>query len=182
MDGIIDKRMLYSQEAQTELQKLTEKVGNQYFDAWDFGAFVDSVSGANRSPNPVYLGRIPYSHIKSSEDLWMVRMKEMLNVGPNLIEQKVLADVLHGAEHNKAWKDWAKIADMNEPKDQIPTISEDDFIVVEGTQGAKARYAGGKFGSVALDCSEDRGLQLVLPCLQNSLSRLCEKGVKHIFL
>jgi hypothetical protein len=51
---------------------------------------------------------------------------------------------------------------MDEPKDQVPTITEDDFIVIEGTAGAKGRYTGGKFGSVALDCSEDRGLHKII--------------------
>jgi hypothetical protein len=88
----------------------------------------------------------------------MVRLKEMVNVGSGLIQQKVLADVLHGAEHNKAWKDWTRIVPMDDPKDSIPTISEDDFIFAEGNQAAKPRYMGGKFGSVSFDCSEDKGL------------------------
>jgi hypothetical protein len=162
MDSIIDRSLLFSAEAQSELQKFSEKVGNQYFDAWDFGAFVNPVCGANRSPNPIYLGRTSFSQIKSPADLWMVRMKEMVNVNTGLIQQKVLADVLHGAEHNKSWKDWARIVPMDDPRDSLPTITEDDFLVVEGTQGSKPRYMGGKFGSVALDCSEDRGLHKVI--------------------
>ena len=162
MDGIVDKSLLFNPETQSELQKLHEKVGEKYFDAWDFGVCVNPILGVNRSPNPMYLGRMPFSKITSPEQLWMVRMHETVNVGAALIQQKVLADVLHGSEINKAWKDWVKIAEMEEPKDQVPTISEDDFIVIEGTAGAKGRYTGGKFGSVALDCSEDRGLHKII--------------------
>lgn len=160
---IFDRRLLYSSEAQAELQKFSEKLGDQYFEAWDFGALVNPVCGAGRLPNPHYLGRVKYAQVvKTPADLWMVRMKEMVNVGSGLIQQKVLADVLHGAEHNKAWKDWTRVVPMDDPKDSIPTISEDDFIIVEGSQGAKGRYAGGKFGSVSFDCSEDKGLHKVI--------------------
>jgi hypothetical protein len=162
MDGIVDKSLLFNPETQSELQKLHEKVGEKYFDAWDFGAAVSPIVGVNRPPNPRFLGRMPFNKITCPEQLWMVPMRETVNVGAALIQQKVLADVLHGAEHNKAWKDWVKVAEMDEPKDQIPTITEDDFIVVEGTAGAKGRYGGGKFGSVALDCSEDRGLHKIV--------------------
>ena len=162
MDGIVDKSLLFNPETQSELQKLHEKVGDKFFDAWDFGVAVSPIVGPNRPPNPQYLGRMPWSKIECPALLWMVRMREVVSVGAGLIQQKVLADVLHGAEHNKAWKDWVKVAEMDEPKDQIPTISEDDFIVIEGTAGAKGRYTGGKFGSVALDCSEDRGLHKII--------------------
>jgi len=163
MKSILDKTLLYSAEAQSEMQKFSEKLGDHWFDAWDFGALVNPLCGAGRLPNPQYLGRMRYSQaVKSPADLWMVPMKETMNVASGLIQQKVLADVLHGAEHNKAWKDWARVIQMDDPKDSIPTITEDDFIIVEGAQGAKARYTGGKFGSVALDCSEDRGLHKVV--------------------
>jgi hypothetical protein len=162
MDGIVDKTLLFNEESQGELTKLREKVGEKYFDAYDFGVAVSPIVGPARSPNPAYLGRIPWSKIECPAHLWMVKMREVLSVGAALIQQKVLADVLHGAEHNKAWKDWAKIAEMDEPKDQIPTITEEDFIVVEGTMGSKGRYMGGKFGSVALDCSEDKGLHKIV--------------------
>jgi hypothetical protein len=162
-NNILDRSLLYSSEAQSEMQKFSEKLGNEYFDAWDFGALVNPVCGANRQPNPHYLGRMKYSAVvKRPEDLWMVRLANMVNVGSGLIQQKVLADVLHGAEHNKAWKDWTRIVPMDDPKDSIPTISEDDFIVVEGSQGTKGRYTGGKFGSVSFDCSEDKGLHKVV--------------------
>jgi hypothetical protein len=162
MDGIIDKSLLFNPETQSELQKLHEKAGDKFFDAWDFGVCVHRIAGFGHHPNPMYLGRMPFSKIMRPEDLWMVPMRETVNVGAALIQQKVLADVLHGAEANKAWKDWVKVAEMDEPKDQVPTITEDDFIVVEGTAGAKGRYTGGKFGSVALDCSEDRGLHKII--------------------
>jgi hypothetical protein len=163
MKSVLDKTLLYSAEAQSEMQKFSEKLGDQYFEAWDFGALVNPVCPANHLPNPHYLGKMRYSEaIKSPADLWMVRMAETVNVASGLIQQKVLADVLHGAEHNKAWKDWCRVVQMDDPKDSIPTITEDDFIIVEGAQGAKPRYAGGKFGSVALDCSEDRGLHKVI--------------------
>jgi hypothetical protein len=162
MKSVIDKTLLYSAEAQSEMQKFSEKLGDQFFDAWDFGALVSPMCGANRLPNPHYLGRMKFSQVKSPADLWMVPMKETVSVAAGLIQQKVLADVLHGAEHNKAWKDWCRVVQMDDPKDSIPTITEDDFIIVEGAQGAKARYTGGKFGSVALDCSEDRGLHKVV--------------------
>jgi len=162
MDGIVDKSLLYNPETATEMQKLHEKFADKHFDAWDFGAAVNPIVGLNRTPNPQYLGRMSWSKVECPELLWMVRMREVVSVGAALIQQKVLADVLHGAEYNKAWKDWVKVAEMDEPKDQVPTITEDDFIVVEGTAGAKGRYGGGKFGSVALDCSEDRGLHRII--------------------
>jgi len=163
MESVIDRTLLFSSEAQSEMQKFSEKLGEQFFDAWDFGALVSSICGANRLPNPLYLGRLRYSEaVKTPEDLWMVPMKEMMNVGTGLIQQKVLADVLHGAEHNKAWKDWTRVVPMDDPKDSIPTITEDDFLILHGTQGSKARYTGGKFGSVAFDCSEDKGLHKVV--------------------
>lgn len=158
MDGVFDKSMLYNPETINALQKLHETVGDRYFDAWDFGVRVSPILGQPISRNPQYLGRMRFSVIDCPEKLWMVRLSEIVHVSPNLIQQKVLADVLHGAEHNKAWKDWVKIYEMDEPKDSVPTITEDDFIITEGAAGAKARYAGGRFGSVALDCSEDRGL------------------------
>ena len=162
MDGIIDKSLLFNPETQSELQKLHEKAGDKFFDALDFSVCVHRIAGFGHHPNPMYLGRMPFSKITRPEDLWMVPMRETVNVGAALIQQKVLADVLHGAEANKAWKDWVKVAEMDEPKDQIATITEDDFIIVEGTAGAKGRYAGGKFGSVSLDCSEDKGMHKVI--------------------
>lgn len=158
MDGIIDKSLLYNEETLTLLEKLTEKQGERHFDAWDFGSLVTPIAGMNRPPNPQYLGRVPFSEVKCAEKLWMMRMTETVHVDPGLIQQKVLADVLHGAEHNKAWKDWTRVVTMDEPKDTIATISEDDFVIYKGTAGSKKRYGGGKFGSVALDCSEDKGL------------------------
>jgi len=162
MDGVFDKSMLYNPETFNALQKLHESFGDKYFDAWDFGVRVSPILGQPVNRNPQYLGRFKYSVIDCPEKLWMVRLSEIVNVSPSLVQQKVLADVLHGAEHNKAWKDWVKIYEMDEPKDSVPTISEDDFIIVEGAAGAKAREAGGKFGSVALDVSEDRGLHKVV--------------------
>jgi hypothetical protein len=162
MSPIIDKSLLFNPETASLLEKMREKVGDRFFDAWDYGTMVNPVAGANRIPNPQFLGRMPFSKIECPRDLWMVPMREMVNVGAGLIQQKVLADVLHGAEHNKAWKDWVRVAEMDDPKDSIPTISEDDFLILEGTAGAKGRYTGGKFGSVALDCSEDRGLHKVI--------------------
>lgn len=162
MEKIVDKTLLYNPETLQALETMREKVADRYFDAWDFGVAVSSITGVNRPPNPAFLGRMPFSKLTSPDLLWMVRMREVVSVGAGLISQKVLADVLHGAEHNKAWKDWVKVAEMDEPKDQVATISEDDFLILEGTAGAKGRYTGGKFGSVALDCSEDRGLHKVV--------------------
>jgi len=162
MPKIVDKGLLFNPETVKDLETMREKAGDRRFDAWDFGVAVKGIAGAGRRVNPAYLGRMGFDKIISPDLLWMVPMREIVNVAAGLIQQKVLADVLHGAEHNKAWKDWVKIADMDEPKDSIPTISEDDFIVIEGTAGAKGRYAGGKFGSVALDCSEDRGLHKLI--------------------
>lgn len=158
MDGVIDKRFLYNEETLGLLEKFTEKQGDQHFDAWDFGSLVTPIAGANRPPNPQYLGRISFREISCPEKLWMVRMKEAVHIDPDLVQQKVFADVLHGAEHNKAWKDWTRVVPLDEPKDSIPTITEDDFIVVEGTMGSKKRYGGGEFGSVSFDCSGDKGL------------------------
>jgi hypothetical protein len=162
MEKVVDKTLLYNPETLQALETMREKAGDKHFDAWDFGVAVSSIAGVGRRANPAYLGRMAFSKVTSPDLLWMVRMREVVSVGAALIAQKVLADVLHGAEHNKAWKDWVKVAEMDEPKDQVPTISEDDFLILEGTAGAKGRYAGGKFGSVALDCSEDRGLHKVI--------------------
>ena len=162
MPNVIDKSLLYNPETVKDLETMREKAGDKHFDAWDFGVAVASIAGAGRRVNPAYLGRMSFDKITSPDLLWMVPMREVVSVGAGLIQQKVLADVLHGAEHNKAWKDWTRVADMDEPKDQIATISEDDFLILEGTAGSKGRYAGGKFGSVALDCSEDRGLHKVV--------------------
>jgi hypothetical protein len=162
MPNIIDKSLLFNPETIQDLVTMREKAGDRHFDAWDFGIAVTSIAGAGRKVNPAYLGRMSFDKITSPDLLWMVPMREVVSVAAGLIQQKVLADVLHGAEHNKAWKDWVKVVDMDEPKDQIATISEDDFLILEGTAGAKGRYTGGKFGSVALDCSEDRGLHKVV--------------------
>jgi len=162
MPNIVDKTLLFNPETLKDLETMREKAGDRHFDAWDFGVAVTSIAGAGRRVNPAYLGRMNFGKITSPDLLWMVPMREVVSVGAGLISQKVLADVLHGAEHNKAWKDWVRVAEMEEPKDQIATISEDDFLILEGTAGAKGRYTGGKFGSVALDCSEDRGLHKVI--------------------
>jgi hypothetical protein len=162
MDGVFDKTALFNPEVLSALQKMHESFGDKYFDAWDFACAVNPVLGLPLQRNPQYMGRVKFSEIDCPSKLWMVRLSEIVNVSPNLVQQKVLADVLHGAEHNKAWKDWVKIAEMDEPKDSVPTISEDDFIIVEGAMSTKARYAGGKFGSVSLDCSEDKGLHRVV--------------------
>lgn len=156
MRGIVDKSLLFNPETEAEMEKLTEKV--EHFDCWDFGAAVTPILGVSRSTSPQFLGRLPKTEIKCPLDLWKIRMTEVVNVDAALVQQKVIADVLHGAEHNKQWKDWVNLATMDSPKAVVPTITEDDFLVVKGTAGSKKRYGGGKFGSVSLDCSEDNGL------------------------
>jgi len=160
MPTIVDKSCLFNPETEAEMAKLTEKV--EHFDAWDFGALVDPIVGPPAGTHPRFLGRLPGSEITCPLDLWKVRMTEIVNVDAALVQQKVLADVLHGAEHNKQWKDWIKLAEMDVPIESVPTITEDDFMVFHGTAGSKKRYAGGKFGSVKLDCSEDRGLHTLV--------------------
>jgi len=154
--GIVDRSLLFNPETKTEMEKMTEKL--DYFDAWDFGSVVSPILGPKQSSYPQFLGRLPTTEIKCPLDLWKVRMTEIVSVGAALMQQKVLADVLHGAEHNKEWKDWVNLQVMDSPKIVVPTITEDDFLVVKGTAGSQKRYAGGKFGSVSLDCSEDKGL------------------------
>lgn len=157
MPGIVDKSLMLNPETEAEMTKLTEKV--EHFDAWDFGTAVTPILGPPpESKNPYFLGRVPSSVIRSPLDLWKIRMTEIVSVDIALVQQKVLADVLHGAEHNKQWKDWVNLVIMDSPKATQPTITEDDFLIVAGTAGSKKRYGGGKFGSVALDCSEDKGL------------------------
>lgn len=158
--GIVDRSLLFNPETRTEMEKLTEKV--EFFDGWDFGSMVDPILGPKQSKHPQFLGRLPASEIKCPLDLWKIRMTEVVNVAAALVQQKVLADVLHGAEHNKQWKDWINFAPMESSKETVPTITEDDFLVVKGTVGSQKRYAGGKFGSVSLDCSEDKGLYTLL--------------------
>jgi hypothetical protein len=160
MPGIVDKSFLFNPETEAEMTKLTEKV--EHFDAWDFGVMVDPVLGPEPKTHPTFLGRLSSSMIRSPLDLWKVRMTEIVNVDAALVQQKVLADVLHGAEHNKQWKDWIRYWPMDVPVEVVPTITEDDFMVFHGTAGSKKRYAGGKFGSVKVDCSEDRGLHTLV--------------------
>lgn len=160
MRGIIDKSFLFNPETEAEMAKLTEKV--EHFDAWNFGALVSPIMGSPTAKHPQFIGRLPMTEIKCPLDLWKVRMTEIVNVDAALVQQKVIADVLHGAEHNKQWKDWVNLVIMDTPKAVVPTITEDDFLVVKGTAGSKKRYGGGKFGSVSLDCSEDKGLHTLV--------------------
>lgn len=141
------------------MEKLTEKL--EHFDAYDFGTTITPILGPEKTTPPQFLGRLPITEVKCPLDLWKVRMTEIINVSATLVQQKVIADVLHGAEHNKQWKDWVNLVTMDSPKAVVPTITEDDFLVHHGTAGSKKRYAGGKFGSVSLDCSEDKGLHTV---------------------
>jgi len=157
-DGILNKLSLYSEETMDQFKAFTEKFGDRHFDAWDFSTCATPVTGLNRPPNPQYLGRIKLSEIDCPSKLWMIRLTELVRVDPNLVQKKVLADVLHGAEANKAWKDWVRVVDMDVPQVSQPTISEDDFEVYHGTAGGRSPTGGGKFGSVNLDCSEDKGL------------------------
>lgn len=159
MKSVVDKSLLFNPETEAQMAKLTEKV--EHFEAWDFGVTVTPIFG-QPAKHPQFLGRQPITEIKNPLDLWKIRMTEIVNVNAALVAQKVIADVLHGAEHNKQWKDWVNLVIMDTPKAVVPTITEDDFLVVHGTAGSRKRYAGGKFGAVSLDCSEDKGLHTLL--------------------
>lgn len=167
MKAVVDKSLLFNPETEAELEKLTEKV--DYIDAWDFGTKVNPIMGPPAGTHPTFLGRVPLDKlIISPLDLWKIRMTEIVNVSPSLVQKKVLADVLHGAEHNKQWKDWINLAIMDVPQVVVPTITEDDFLVIHGTAGSRKRYAGGKFGSVSLDCSEDKGLHTLVLAIKKT--------------
>jgi len=128
--GVVDKTFLYSEETRNEIEKVTEKL------------------------NPMYAEPLK----QSPTELWRVPFKEIVNIAPQLIQQKVLADVLYGAQHNKNWKDWVNLVDMDTPQVAVPVLTEEDFIFRKGTKATLARYMGGRGRVVQLDCSEDRGL------------------------
>lgn len=167
MPEIVDRSLLFNPETEAEMQKLTEKVN--YVDAWDFGTKVNPIIGPPAGTHPTFLGRASLDKLVISPvDLWKIRMTEIVNVSPNLVQKKVLADVLHGAEHNKQWKDWVNVVPMDVPQTSQPTITEDDFLVFHGTAGSRKRYGGGKFGSVNLDCSEDKGLHTLVLAIKKT--------------
>ena len=83
--------------------------------------------------------------------------EEMMSVDANLVKVKVLDTLLYGAEQNAIGRQLVNQTPMDTEKEEVPTITADDFSVYEGAVPAEVISAGGKFGTVSFDVSGDKG-------------------------
>jgi len=83
--------------------------------------------------------------------------EEMMTVDANLVKVKVLDTLMWGAEQNAVGRQVVNVVPMDTEKEEVPTITADDFTVYAGAVPTEVISAGGKFGTVSLDVSAGKG-------------------------